>query len=446
MTTDHSPHHIVLAYSGGLDTSVALVWIRETYGCPVTAFIADLGQGEELDRAARKAIALGAAEVRIVDLRDELARDFAFPMHRADATYEGQYLMGSSIGRPLIAAAQLELAAELGADAVAHGATGKGNDQIRFECSYAALRPDIAVIAPWREWEFTSRTDLLAYAAERGIEIDHGSGERPYSIDVNALHTSYEGEVLEDPALPPPPGLLTRVRDLVDAESEPETVTVAFEGGDAVAVNGQALSPAGVLDRLGAIGSRHGIGRLDIIENRIFGMKTRNVYEAPAGTLLWHAHRAVQALTVDPEVLHLKDELMPRYASLVYRGLWFAPERRMLQTAIDWSQREVTGEVTLLVYRGSVQVLSRRSPFSRYDQRYATFEADDVFDQRDATGWLRVTTLRFRAERGRAASSPADASIDLGATAEAEVEVGAGVDDAGRPTGADVLEPVGGPS
>jgi argininosuccinate synthase len=391
--------HIVLAFSGGLDTSVALVWLQETYQCAVTAFIADLGQGAELDVAARKAERLGAAGVHVVDLREEFARDHAFPMYRADALYEGQYLMGSSIGRPLIAAAQLRILDEVGGDAVAHGATGKGNDQIRFEMTYAALRPDVRVIAPWRDWEFASRTDLLAYADKHGIEIDLSSGQRPYSVDINLLHTSYEGEALEDPARAVPAGLLHRVRDVVDTPAEPETVLIGFEHGNPVSVDGIRLSPAEVLIALDAIGARHGIGRLDIVENRIFGMKTRNVYEAPSGTLLWHAHRAVQSLVLDPEVAQLKEELMPRYAAMVYRGLWFAPERAMLQAAIDVSQREVTGTATLRVHRGAVQVVGRESPHSRYDVAFATFEADDVFDQRDSSGWLRVGTVRFRAGR-----------------------------------------------
>jgi argininosuccinate synthase len=324
-------------------------------------------------------------------------------MYRADALYEGQYLMGSSIGRPLIAAAQLRLAEEVGADAVAHGATGKGNDQVRFEHTYGALRPDMRVIAPWREWEYTSRTDLLKFVADRGIEVDTSSGDRPYSIDQNLLHTSYEGEALEDPALSVPEGLLFRVRDLLDAQDTPETVRVSFEGGDPVAVNGERLSPSGILIALDEIGRRHGVGRLDVVENRIFGMKTRNVYEAPSGTLLWHAHRAVQSLVLDPEVLHLKDDLMPRYANMVYRGLWFAPERIMLQQAIDWSQRDVTGEATLALYKGNVQVAGRTSPHSLYDAAFATFEADNVFDQHDSSGWLRVNTVRFRAGLRRAA-------------------------------------------
>lgn len=397
--------HIVLAFSGGLDTSVALVWLQEKYQCQITAFIADLGQDDDLNAIGGKAKKLGATDVNIVDLREEFARDYAFPMYRADALYEGQYLMGSSIGRPLIAAAQLRVAEEVGADAVAHGATGKGNDQIRFEYTFGALRPDMKVIAPWREWELESRTDLLAYADKHGIELDLSSGERPYSIDSNLLHTSYEGEALEDPAQPSPPGLLHRVRDLTDAQDEPESVQINFEQGNPIAVNGRELSPAGVLNALDEIGRRHGVGRLDIVENRIFGMKTRNIYEAPSGTLLWHAHRAVQSLVLDPEVAHLKEELMPRYASMVYRGLWFAPERLMLQTAIDWSQQAVTGDATLLVYRGNVQVTGRRSPHSRYDAAFATFDADEVFDQRDSSGWLRVNTVRFRVGRHRQAVS-----------------------------------------
>ncbi|KAB1160070.1 argininosuccinate synthase [Micromonospora sp. DT46] len=401
-----APQHIVLAFSGGLDTSVALVWLKERYRCRLTAFIADLGQGEELDTAARKAEKLGADEVRVVDLREEFARDYAFPMYRANALYEGQYLMGSSIGRPLIAAAQVRVAEEVGADAVAHGATGKGNDQIRFEMTFAALRPDLTVISPWREWDLASRSDLLAYAGRHGIELDLSSGERPYSIDSNLLHTSYEGEALEDPAQPAPEGLLFRVRDIADTPDEPETVEIHFQGGNPVGVNGTPLSASAVLEALDEIGRRHGIGRLDIVENRIFGMKTRNIYEAPSGSLLWHAHRAVESLVLDPEVAQLKEELMPKYTALVYRGLWFAPERLMLQTAIDFSQQDVTGDAILRVHRGTVQVIGRRSPHSRYDTAFATFEADDVFDQRDSSGWLRVNTVRFRAGRATRAAKP----------------------------------------
>jgi argininosuccinate synthase len=402
-----APRRIVLAYSGGLDTSVILVWLQETYGCPVVAFIADLGQGEELERASAKAERLGAERVHVLDLRDEFARDFAFPMHRANALYEGQYLMGSSIGRPLIAAAQLRLAAEVDADAVAHGATGKGNDQVRFEMTYAALDPGMRVIAPWRHWSLRSRSELLAYAEARGIEVFlDGSGDRPCSVDANLLHTSYEGEALEDPAQAPPPGLLSRVRDPLDAAPEPECVRIGFERGDPVAVNDVRMGPGRMLEELGRIGARNGIGRLDVVENRIFGFRTRNVYEAPAGTMLLHAHRAVESLTLDPEVLHLKEELMPRYANLVYRGLWFAPERVMLQTAIDWSQQTVSGEATLMLYRGGIQVIGRTSPNSLYSREYATFEADDVFDQHDASGWMRVSALRFRAGR-TARSTPA---------------------------------------
>lgn len=405
MTRAGTVRRIVLAFSGGLDTSVALAWLRREYECPITAFIADLGQGEELDIAAAKARELGADDVRVLDLRDEFAREFAFPMYRADALYEGQYLMGSSIGRPLIAAAQLRIVEEVGADAVAHGATHKGNDQVRFEMTYAALRPDISVISPWREWDLASRTDLLAFAEKNGIDIDRSSGDRPYSVDINLLHTSYEGEVLEDPMVPAPDGLLHRVRDLAATPSEPETVTVQFRGGDPVGVDGADLGPTELLATLDEIGRRHGVGRLDVVENRIFGMKTRNIYEAPAGALLWHAHRAVQSLVLDPEVAQLKEELMPRYAALVYRGLWFAPERLMLQAAIDHSQQYVTGEAVLRVHHGSVQVVGRRSPYSRYDVKFATFEADDVFDQADSAGWLRVGSVRFRVGR-RGAEPP----------------------------------------
>ncbi|WP_027660711.1 argininosuccinate synthase [Salinispora fenicalii] len=401
-----APQHIVLAFSGGLDTSVALVWLKERYNCRLTAFIANLGQGAELDTAARKAEKLGADEVRVDDLRGEFARDYAFPMYRANALYEGQYMMGSSIGRPLIAAAQLRVVEEVGADAVAHGATGKGNDQIRFEMTLAALRPDIMVISPWREWDLSSRSDLLAYARQHGIELDLRSGDRPYSIDSNLLHTSYEGEALEDPEQPAPEGLLFRVRDLADTQDEPETVEIHFQSGNPVGVNGTPLSASAVLETLDQIGRRHGIGRLDIVENRIFGMKTRNIYEAPSGSLLWHAHRAVESLVLDPEVAQLKEELMPKYSALVYRGLWFAPERLMLQTAIDFSQQNVTGDAILRLHRGTVQVIGRRSPHSRYDTAFATFEAEDVFDQRDSSGWLRVNTVRFRAGLTNGTATP----------------------------------------
>jgi argininosuccinate synthase len=392
---------IVLAFSGGLDTSVALVWLRETYGCPVVAYVADVGQGEDLDAVAARALQLGAEDAVVVDVRDEFARDYVFPMHRADARYEGQYLLGSPIARPLIAAAQVRVAEQVGADAVAHGCTGKGNCQARFELAYAALQPDLKVIVPWREWTLTGRSDLLAYADKFGIELDLSSGERPYSIDANLLHTCYEGEALEDPAVSPPAGLRQRVRDVADTPADPQVVRIRYEHGDPVAVDGVPLSPAGIIERLGDIGSRHGVGRLDMVENRINGIKTRTVSEAPAGTLLWHAHRAVQTLVLDPEVSQLKEELAPRYARYVYHGLWFAPERQMLQAAIDHSQRDVTGEVALEVHRRNVQVLRRTSPNSRFDAAYATFEADDVFDQRDSSGWMRVNTVRFRTGRRR---------------------------------------------
>ncbi|MCR6482858.1 argininosuccinate synthase [Amycolatopsis sp. OK19-0408] len=411
-----TPSKIVLAYSGGLDTSVILVWLQEQYACPVVAFIANLGQTEaEVAEATEKAHRYGASEVHVADLRDEFARDYAFPMARANAVYEGQYLMGSSIGRPLIAARQAALARRLGADAVAHGATGKGNDQIRFDLTYRALAPELAVIAPWRHWDFKSRSDLLAYAAAKAITVAEAGPSRPVSVDSNLLHTSYEGEVLEDPAIPPPPGLLQRVRDPEDAPGTHELVEIGFEEGDPVSVNGQRLAPGALMGVLGEVGARHGIGRLDVVENRIFGFRTRNIYEAPAATLLWHAHRAVESLVLDPEVAQLKEEFVPKYARLVYRGLWFAPEREMLQAAIDHSQREVTGTATLRLYRGGLQVAGRTSPFSRYDVRLATFEDDHAaFDQADAESWLRVTGIRL------AQGSRAGADVEPGELAAVE--------------------------
>jgi argininosuccinate synthase len=408
------PAKIILAYSGGLDTSVILVWLQERYRCPVVAMIADLGQDrEEVTAAAAKAARYGAADVHVLDLRDEFAGEYAFPMFRANAVYEGQYFMGSSIGRPLIAARQVEIAHLLGADAVAHGATGKGNDQIRFDLTYAVHDAGLQVIVPWRDWDFRSRSDLLRYAADRGIEIADTGSDRPVSVDSNLLHTSYEGEALEDPALPAPAGLLRRVRDAVNAAAQPREVRIGYERGNPVSIDGTRLPPGELVAELGRIGAEHGIGRLDLVENRIFGFRTRNIYEAPAATLLWHAHRAVESLTLDPEVIQLKEELMPRYARLIYRGLWFAPERLMLQSAIDWSQREVTGEAVLSIYRGGVQVIGRTSPWSRYDRDLATFEQDDQFDQADSAGWLRVTSLRLRdsGKDHQAGREQADAAV-----------------------------------
>ncbi|MDC0710241.1 argininosuccinate synthase [Stigmatella sp. ncwal1] len=388
---------IVLAYSGGLDTSVVLRWLKDRYGCEIVTFTADLGQGEELKRVRQKAEQLGVREIFIEDLQEEFARDFVFPMFRANALYEGAYLLGSSIARPLIAKRQIEIARLVGADAVAHGATGKGNDQLRFELTYLALSPDIQIIAPWRDWSFRSRSDLLAFARENQISIENaGTAQRPYSIDVNLLHTSYEGEALEDPSIPPPEGLCTRTVRPEDAPNRPEELVVSFLQGDPVAVNGEPLSPANVLRRLNALGGVHGIGRVDMVENRILGMKTRSVYETPGGTLLHHAHRAIESLTMDGEAAHLKDELMPRYANLVYRGLWFSPERLMLQAAIDQSQKGVTGDVRMQMYKGSVRVIGRESPTSRYSRAHVTFEADNVYNQSDATGFIRLTGLRFQ--------------------------------------------------
>jgi argininosuccinate synthase len=388
---------VVLAYSGGLDTSVILVWLRERYECEVVAFVADLGQGEELDRARDKALAIGASEVFVVDLREEFIDDYVLPMFRANAVYEGGYLLGSAIGRPLIAAKQVELAAKVSADAVAHGATGKGNDQVRFELAYQALDPDLKIITPWREWDLETRSDLLAYAARHGIDIDStGAAERPYSVDVNLLNTTYEGEVLEDPGAAPPEGVFGRVRDLLDAPDEPEHVTISFEHGDPVGVNGARLSRTEVFLRLNDYGSRHAVGRVDMVENRIIGIKTRGVYETPGGTVLLTARRALEALTLDGEVAALKEELMPRYARLVYRGLWFSPERRVLQAAIDSSQGEVNGEVEVALYKGNVSVLRRTSPTSRYSRRRVSFEQGvSAFDRRHPEGFIRMSALRF---------------------------------------------------
>ncbi len=388
---------VVLAYSGGLDTSVILRWLQETYGCEVVTFTADLGQGEELEPARRRAELLGVREIHIEDLREEFVRDYVMPMFRANALYEGVYLLGTSIARPLIAKRLVEIAHETGADAVAHGATGKGNDQVRFELSCYALDPDIRIIAPWREWDLTSREKLVAYAEAHQIPIPRGKrGEPPYSTDANLLHISYEGRALEDPWVEPDEEMFTRTVDPRRAPDEPEYVEIDFERGDPVAVNGERLSPANLLARLNEIAGRHGVGRVDMVENRYVGMKSRGVYETPGGTV-WHvAHRAIESLTLDRGAMHLKDELMPRYAELVYNGYWFAPEREMLQALVDKSQECVTGTVRLKLYKGSVQVVGRRSPVSLYQQELATFEEDRVYDQRDAAGFIRLNALRLR--------------------------------------------------
>jgi argininosuccinate synthase len=388
---------VVLAYSGGLDTSVILRWLQETYRCAVVTFTADLGQGEELEPARRKAELLGAREIFVDDLREEFVRDFVFPMFRANALYEGAYLLGTSIARPLIAKRQIEIAHQVGADAVAHGATGKGNDQVRFELSYYALDPDIKVIAPWREWDLTSRTRLLDYAEQHQIPIAKDKrGEAPFSVDANLLHISAEGKVLEDPWIEPEEYVYSRTVAPEAAPDTPQYVEIAFERGDPVAVDGEALSPAELLARLNEIGGKHGIGRLDLVENRFVGMKSRGVYETPGGTILQVAHRGIESLTLDRGAAHLKDELMPRYAELIYNGFWFSPECQMLQALIDKSQEHVEGAVRLKLYKGSVRVVGRRSRKSLYSLGHVTFEEDAVYDQQDADGFIRLNALRLR--------------------------------------------------
>jgi argininosuccinate synthase len=399
---------VVLAYSGGLDTSVILRWLQETYRCEVVTFTADLGQDEELEPARRKAQMLGAGEVFVDDLREEFVRDFVYPMFRANALYEGAYLLGTSIARPLIAKRQIEIARQVGADAVAHGATGKGNDQVRFELGYYALAPDIKIIAPWREWDLTSRTRLLDYAEEHQIPIARDKrGEAPFSIDANLLHVSAEGKVLEDPWVEPDEFVFSRTVAPEMAPDSPEYVELAFERGDAVAVGGERLTPALLLQRLNELGGRHGVGRLDLVENRFVGMKSRGVYETPGGTILQVAHRGIESLTLDRGAAHLKDELMPRYAELIYNGFWFSPERAMLQALIDKSQENVDGIVRLRLYKGSVQVVGRQSPKSLYSQAHVTFEEDAVYDQRDAEGFIRLNALRLRLAARRDGPFPA---------------------------------------
>ena len=388
---------VVLAYSGGLDTSVILKWLQERYGCEVVTFTADIGQGEEIEPARAKAETLGASEIFVEDLREAFVRDYVFPMFRANALYEGVYLLGTAIARPLIAKRQVEIAEETGADAVAHGATGKGNDQVRFELAYYALKPDIRVIAPWREWDIDSRAKLVAFAEKHQIPIAKDKrGEAPYSIDANLLHVSSEGKALEDPWAEPDAQVYSRTVAPEAAPDEPATVEVGFERGDAVAVDGEPLSPAALLTRLNEIGGAHGVGRVDLVENRFVGMKSRGVYETPGGTVLLAAHRAIESLTLDRGAQHLKDELMPRYAELVYNGFWFSPEREMLQAAIDKSQENVAGTARLKLYKGSVSVVGRKSPRSLYRQDFVTFEADSVYDQRDAEGFIKLNALRLR--------------------------------------------------
>jgi argininosuccinate synthase len=391
---------VVLAYSGGLDTSIILKWLQTTYGCEVVTFTADLGQGDELEPARKKALMLGIKpqNIFIEDLREEFVRDYVFPMFRANALYEGQYLLGTSIARPLIAKRQIEIAEQVGADAVAHGATGKGNDQVRFELSYYALKPDVKVIAPWREWEFRSREALIAFAEQNQIPIAKDKrGEAPFSTDANLLHTSSEGKVLENPADEVPDYVYSRTDDPGAAPDEPETIAIDFARGDPVAVDGKTMTPAALLTHLNALGRRHGIGRLDLVENRFVGMKSRGMYETPGGTILLTAHRGIESVTLDRGAAHLKDELMPKYAELIYNGFWFAPEREMLQAAIDRSQEFVTGRVRLKLFKGNVGVVGRESKYSLYDQGLVTFEDGNVaYDQRDAEGFIRLNALRLR--------------------------------------------------
>jgi argininosuccinate synthase len=391
---------VVLAYSGGLDTSVILKWLQTEYGAEVVTFTADLGQGEELEPARKKALLLGIKpeNIFIEDLREEFVRDYVFPMFRANALYEGVYLLGTSIARPLIAKKQIELAEKTGADAVAHGATGKGNDQVRFELAYYALKPDIKVIAPWREWSLTSRTKLIEFAEAHQIPIPRDKrGEAPFSVDANILHSSSEGKVLEDPAVEPDSIVYQRTLSPEDAPDKPTYVEIGFERGDAVSVDGVALSPATLLAKLNELGKANGIGRLDLVENRFVGMKSRGVYETPGGTILLAAHRAIESITLDRGAAHLKDDLMPRYAELIYYGFWFSPEREMLQAAIDKSQEFVSGTVRLKLYKGNTIVVGRSSPNSLYSQDLVTFEDDQgAYDQKDAAGFIKLNALRLR--------------------------------------------------
>ncbi len=390
---------VVLAYSGGLDTSVILKWLQTAYGCEVVTFTADLGQGEELGPARKKAEMLGIKpqNIYIEDLREEFVRDYVFPMFRANALYEGQYLLGTSIARPLIAKKQIEIAEKTGADAVAHGATGKGNDQVRFELTYYALKPDIRVIAPWREWELGSRTALIDFAEKHQIPIAKDKrGEAPFSVDANLLHSSSEGKVLEDPAIEADSMVYQRTISPEEAPDKATYVEIGFERGDAVSIDGQALSPATLLTRLNELGRANGIGRLDLVENRFVGMKSRGVYETPGGTILYAAHRGIESITLDRGAGHLKDELMPKYAELVYYGFWFSPEREMLQALIDKSQEFVSGTVRMKLYKGNATVVGRESKNSLYRQDYVTFEKDSVYNQKDAEGFIKLNALRLR--------------------------------------------------
>ncbi|MDY3133756.1 MAG: argininosuccinate synthase [Campylobacter lanienae] len=389
---------VVLAYSGGLDTSIILKWLQDEYKCEVVTFTADIGQGEEVEPARAKAISLGIKpeNIFIEDLKEEFVRDFVFPMFRANAIYEGEYLLGTSIARPLIAKRLVEIAAQTGADAISHGATGKGNDQVRFEIGAYALNPNIKVIAPWREWDLDSREKLLAYAAKHGIDISKKKGKSPYSMDANLLHISYEGLILEDPNNAPEDDMWRWTTSPKDAPNESEIIEITYKNGDPVALNGKELNPSQMLQELNRLGAKHGIGRLDIVENRYVGMKSRGCYETPGGTIMLKAHRAIESITLDREAAHLKDELMPRYAKLIYNGYWFSPERKMLQAAIDESQKHVNGVVRVELYKGNVIIIGRDSKSDNlFNEAYCTFEEDSVYDQKDANGFIKLNALRF---------------------------------------------------
>ncbi len=395
---------VVLAYSGGLDTSIILKWLQDEYNAEVITFTADLGQGEEVEPAREKALKMGIKpeNIFILDIREEFVKDFVFPMFRANTIYEGEYLLGTSIARPLIAKKQIEIAEKMGADAVSHGATGKGNDQVRFELGYLGLNPDITVIAPWREWDLNSREKLLAYAKEHGIEIsqkhvdENGNPKiSPYSMDANLLHISYEGLHLEDPNAEPEDSMWLWTTDPVNAPDEPEYITIGYKNGDPISVNGDEMSPATLLKTLNDYGNKHGIGRIDIVENRYVGMKARGCYETPGGTIMLKAHRAIESITVDREAAHLKDEIMPKYAKLIYNGMWFSPEREALQALIDNTQKHVEGTVRLKLYKGNVFVVGRTSPKTLFSEAHSTFEADEVYNQKDAEGFICLNALRF---------------------------------------------------
>jgi len=388
---------VVLAYSGGLDTSIILKWLQDEYNAEVVTFTADIGQGEEVEPAREKAIKLGIKpeNIFILDIQEEFVKDYVFPMFRANTIYEGEYLLGTSIARPLIAKKQIEIAKQVGADAVAHGATGKGNDQVRFEIGYLSLNPDIKVIAPWREWDLNSREKLLRYAEKHGIPIEKHGKKSPYSMDANLLHISYEGGILEDPWAEPEEDMWRWTTSPEKAPNEPEYIEITFENGDPIAINDSAMSPATILKTLNEYGNKHGIGRIDIVENRFVGMKSRGCYETPGGTILLKAHRAIESITLDREEAHLKDSIMPKYAELIYNGFWFSPERESLQALIDNTQKNVNGRVKLKLYKGNVEVVGRRSPNSLFDANYCTFEEDEVYNQKDAEGFIRLNALRF---------------------------------------------------